>query len=379
MIQPTDIRRKADNLYGKFVRAWLAGDDSFFPRVIPSRLNPDPESAATIDAVRALRDASKEALGFGYSVEWREVNSRRFGRNQFPARIVIETPEDFLHLTGRTQEFRKFQEAVNTIRARHTVLEEWIRSNVTVLTNLAQDVTGLLEVVDVLMRSPRPNCFVRELPLSVDTKFIERHQRVLRQWLDLVLPPHVVRADEDHFERRYGLRYAEPHLSVRFLDSNVQKQLGFPCDVLSVPLHTLGSWQLRDVAVLVVENKVNLLTVPGGRNSIVLGGLGHGVSLLRYVPWLSAGRVTYWGDLDVEGLSILSELRTVLSQTQSIFMDAAAVAEWRHLAVTGNARVPSVPPHLTQGEKAAFLLCVDQNLRIEQERIPQAAVVAALS
>lgn len=379
MIQPTDIRRKADNLYGKFVRAWLAGDDSFFPRVIPSRLNPDPESAATIDAVRALRDAAKEAVGFGYSVEWREVNSRRFGRNQFPARIVIETPEDFLHLTGRAQEFRKFQEAVNTIRARHSVLEEWIRSNVTMLTNLAQDVTGLLEVVDVLKRSPRPSCFVRELPLSVDTKFVERHQRVLRQWLDLVLPPHAVRADEDHFERRFGLRYAEPHLPVRFLDLNVQERLGFPCDVLSVPLHTLGSWPLRDVAVLVVENKVNLLTVPGGRNSVVLGGLGRGVSQLRHVPWLSTARVTYWGDLDVEGLTILSELRTILPQTQSIFMDDAAVAEWHHLAVAGNARASSVPPHLKQGEKAAFLLCVDQNLRIEQERIPQAAVVAALT
>lgn len=379
MIRPKDIRRKAENLYGKFVRAWLVGDNSFFPRVIPSRLNPDPESASAIDAVRALRDASKEALGFGYSVEWREINSRRFGRNHFPARIVIETPDDLLRLTNRAREFRKFQEAVNTIRARHTVLEEWIRSNVTVLTSLARDVTGLLEVVDVLKRSPRPNCFVRELPVSVDTKFVERHQRVLRQWLDLVLPPHAIRADEDHFERRYGLRYAEPHLPVRFLDSNVQKQLGFPCDVMSVPLHTLGSWQLRDVAVLVVENKVNLLTVPGGRNSIVLGGLGFGVSLLRYVPWLSAGRVTYWGDLDVEGLTILSELRTVLPQTQSIFMDDAAVAEWRHLAVTGNGRAISVPPHLRQGENAAFLLCVDQNLRIEQERIPQAAVVSALS
>lgn len=379
MIQPTDIRRKADNLYGKFVREWLAGNDSFFPRVIPSQLNPDPESASTIDAVRALRDASKEVMGFGYSVEWREINSRRFGRNHFPARIVIETPDDLLRLIGRTQDFRKFQEAVSAIRARHAVLEEWIRSNVTVLTNLAQDVTGLLEVVDVLKRSPRPDCFVRELPVSVDTKFIERHHRVLRQWLDLVLPPHAIRAEEDHFERRYGLRYAEPHLPVRFLDSDVQKRLGFPCDVLSVPLHTLGSWQLRDVAALVVENKVNLLTVPGGRNSIVLGGLGHGVSLLRYVPWLSSGRVTYWGDLDVEGLTILSELRTVLPQTQSILMDDAAVAEWRHLAVTGNGRAPNVPPHLTPGENAAFLLCVDQNLRIEQERIPDTAVVAALS
>ena len=112
MIQPEDIRRKAENLYGEFVRAWLAGDSSFFPRVIPSQRDPDPDLATAIGAVRALRDASKEVVGFGYTVEWREINSRRFGRNLFPARIIIETQDDYLRLTGRARSFRQFQEAV---------------------------------------------------------------------------------------------------------------------------------------------------------------------------------------------------------------------------------------------------------------------------
>lgn len=379
MIQPEDVRRKAGNLYGEFVRAWLADDKSFFPRVVPSQLNPDPGSATAISEVRALRDASKEAVGFGYTVEWREINSRRFGRNLFPARITIETQEDFLHLSGRAKDFRQFQEAVDAIRSRYIVLEGWIRSNVTALTDLASEVSGLLEVVDVLQRMPPSGCFARELPLSVDTKFIERHQKVLRQWLDQVLSPHAIRADEEHFERRYGLRYAEPHLLVRFLDTDIQQRLGFPCDVLSVPLHTLGAWQPGVVPVLIVENKVNLLTAPRGRYAIALGGMGNGLSLLRHVPWLAAACVTYWGDLDVEGLAILSALRAMFPQAQSVFMDDTAVAAWRHLAVAGTGRSPDVPPYLTQGEKSAFLLCAEHNLRIEQERIPQAAVIAAIS
>ncbi|MEI8196648.1 MAG: DUF3322 domain-containing protein, partial [Phycisphaerae bacterium] len=373
MIQPEDIRRKAENLYGEFVRAWLAGNGAFFPRLIPAQRDPDPDSAVAINAVRALREASKEVVGFGYTVEWREINSRRFGRNQFPARIIIDTQEDFLRLTGRVRDFRQFQEAVTAIRTRHTVLEGWIRSNVVALTELAPEVSGLLEVVEVLQRSPRPGCFARELPVAVDTKFVERHQNVLRQWLDQVLPPHAIRADEEHFERRYGLRYAEPHLLVRFLDSETQQRLGFPCDVLSLPLHTLGTLQPGTVPVLIVENKVNLLTVPRGRYAAVVGGLGDGVSLLRYVPWLATAYVTYWGDLDVEGLEILSALRMMFPQAQSVFMDETAVATWRHLAVAGTGRAPAVPPHLTQGEKSAFLLCAAHNLRSEQERIPQAA------
>jgi len=379
MIQPKDIRQKAENLYGKFVRAWLTDDNSFFPRVIPSQREPDPNSATAVNAVRALREASKEVVGFGYTVQWREINSRRFGRNLFPAKVLIETQNDFLRLIGRTKDFRQFEEAVNAIRARHSVLEGWIRSNIVALTDLAPEVNGLLDVVDALQRAPRPGCFARELPVSVDTKFIERHQKVLRQWLDQVLPPHAIRADEDHFERRYGLRYAEPHLLIRFLDPATQQHTGFPCDVLSLPLHTLGAWQLNDISVLIVENKTNLLTVPRGNYAIALGGLGNGVSLLRHVTWLGTARITYWGDLDVEGLAILSALRMMFPQVQSLFMDEAAVGTWQHLAIDGTGRTPAVPPHLTQSERNAYLVCVEHNLRIEQERIPQTAVVAAFS
>lgn len=379
MIQPEDIRRKAQNLYGAFVQAWLTGDATFFPRVIPSQRTPDPDSATTINAVRSLREGSKEVAGVGYSVEWREVNSRRFGRNSFPARILIETQEDFLRLTGRARDFQRLKEAVDAIRARYPVLEGWIRSNVAALPGLASEVKGLLEVVDVLQRKPRPNCFARELPVSVDTKFVERHHSVLRQWLDQVLPPHTIRSDEGHFERRYGLRYAEPQLLVRFLDVTTQQRLGFPCEVLSIPLHTLGTWQAGTIPVIIVENKVNLLTVPQGRYAIALGGLGNGLSLLRYVPWLAAAQLTYWGDLDVEGLAILSSLRGMFPKTQSVFMDDGAVAAWRHLAVQGTGSISTAPPHLTAGELGAFLACSDHNLRIEQERIPHTAVLAALS
>jgi hypothetical protein len=77
------------------------------------------------------------------------------------------------------------------------------------LTEVADDVAGMLLVVDYLREHPRPGVFARELPLPLDTKFVERNQRILREWLDIVLPPHAIRADERHFERRYGLRYAD--------------------------------------------------------------------------------------------------------------------------------------------------------------------------
>lgn len=80
MIQPEDIRRKAENLYPDYLQAWLNGDEDFFPRIIPARKTPDGDDlAATIRAVHRLREGSKEETGFGYTVHWREANSRKFG------------------------------------------------------------------------------------------------------------------------------------------------------------------------------------------------------------------------------------------------------------------------------------------------------------
>jgi len=116
-----------------------------------------------------------------------------------------------------------------------------------------------------------------------------------------VLPAHAIRADEDHFERRYGLRYAEPHLCVRLLDAHLAEQWRFPCLELSIPLHTLSSLSIKPDIVFIVENKVNLMTLPSAERAIGLGALGNAITLLRHIPWLQNLPIVYWGDLDVEG------------------------------------------------------------------------------
>ncbi len=378
MIQPEDIRRKAENLYEVFLRSWLARQDGFFPRVIPARKQLPADLAAAIQVVQRLREGSKEKIGYGYSVRWREVNSRKHGQNSFPEQIVFETADDLLRFVKKEKEFAAFAAAVTRIRDAFPPLGSWIESNVQQVNKVVPDLDGLLGVVCFLREHPKPNCFVRELPLAVDTKFIERHHAILRQWLDLVLPAHSIRADEDHFERRYGLRYAEPHLLVRFLDPKVQQELCFPCEELSVPLHTLSQWVVEQPHAIIVENKVNLLTMPRMTRTIGLGALGRAVTLLRYVGCLDGSPITYWGDLDIEGFEILSSLRVIFPQTQSILMDRATLDAWQHLAVKGSGRKSSVPARLTATEQAACTACLQNNIRLEQERLPQDAVAQTL-
>lgn len=378
MISPEEIRQKAVNLYRVFQEAWL-DNKAFFPRVIPCDKTVDPNLAVAIESIHRLRSHSKEQLGYGYSIEWEERNSRVYGRNRFPRKISFETQEDLLKLIGKEREFARFTSAVERIRDRHPQLAQWIRSHRRDVIDAASELDGLLHVVDYLIAHPRPDRFARELPLSVDTKFIQRNHRFLRPWLDLVLPPHAIRADEEHFDRRFGLRYVEPLVFVRCLDEAVQGQANWPWSECALPLHSLAARPLSVERVLIVENKVNLLTLPPIPGAIAMGGLGDGVLVLRYIPWLSQVPMWYWGDLDVNGFEILSRLRSIFPHVKSLLMSEEVVLEWRErIGATGNGRTGAELPNLAPEESRAFQICSADNLRIEQERIPQLIVETRL-
>lgn len=372
MVSPEDILRKAENLYPAFLQAWIDGK-GFFPRVIPANKELGTDIPTAIRQVQALRANSKEIVGYGYTIEWEEVRSRTHGKNLFPKRILISSQQDLLRAIRKEKEFATFEAAVNRLRSEFPELAAWGRGNTQALIEVSDDLDDLLEVVHCLLANPRPQVFARELPIQTDTKFVARHQRILRAWLDLVLPPHSIRADEDHFERRFGLRYVEPHLFLRFLDPTIQLEVGMPCEVLSVPLETLAAWPVRDAVIVMVENRVNLMTLPSVKRGIALGGLGMGAVVFRYLSWLATNALIYWGDMDVEGFEILSRLRTLFPHARSALMDAATLERCRDLAGSGTGRdqATSTPPLLTPSEASVFGWCLSVNGRIEQERIPQ--------
>jgi len=377
LLQPDEIKEKSLRQYPKFLSAWLSGSE-FFPLHIRGIGVPDDSLAIAQQQVQLLKNGSKEVIGYGYVIEWQERNSRHHGRNLFPDRVMFETQHDFLKFIGKHREFADFASAVERIRLRMPELESWFSGNRSSLMQHLDVVDGLLDVVDYLRQHPRPGVFAREIPLSVDTKFIEQNSGILTQWLDRLMPPEMIKADEHHFARRFGLRYDEPQLLLRFLDAEVQRLTGSPWRECGVPLHALAESPINATSVIIVENKVNLLTFPSMPSAIAVGGLGNAVVELTHVPWLADRSLWYWGDMDVEGFEILSRLRVRFPQTRSFLMDIASLHRWKDtLAVPGTNRQRDRPPLLTDNESAAFHLCLANNLRVEQERIPQEAVVEA--
>ena len=72
--------------------------------------------------------------------------------------------------------------------------------------------------------------------MKVHTKFIETHIGILKSLLDELIPDKTQR-EEDIFEKRYKIKYAEPRIRIRFLDERLFIWV-FRGMYTSIPLHT---------------------------------------------------------------------------------------------------------------------------------------------
>ncbi len=380
MITPEEIVRKATNLYSDAISAWLSGDETYFPRRIPANLRvaKGTSQAELIAAVTRLRVNSKEVTGSGYSVEYELVTKRSHGANQYPKAIRIDSLDDLLKLTGNRTAFKTLSMAVQKLRTRLPALESWLQANWKRLPPIADAIDGLIEVTQYLLDHPQPDCYLRELPLAISTKLIEQNKPLLREWLDLVLPAHSIDhgVTPKHFERRYGFRYPRQHLMIRLLDPSLQAELGLPCPELSLPAEELSRLPVGGVQVIIVENKVNLLTLPARARTIALGGLGNNLAEYERVDWLGESSIFYWGDIDTDGLTILARLRHKFPHLVSFLMDDVTLLSYRSLW-TFRACDPqlAIPAELLPHEIEAFRICRDQQTRLEQEHLPQQLVV----
>ena len=273
-------------------------------------------------ATQTLVAGSKSTKGVGYTLHLHRRRSRDFGEQDFADRVTIDTLDDFAALTGRQTSIQQTVDVCNSIREAFPTLNDWLGRNSRTLHELHGRVQSLLDVTRAFVATPMPDCFLRELDVPVDTKFIEQNHRILRQWLDQVLPASAINVNETKFARRYGLRDGLPHHAIRFLDPKLMQIAGFPCDELSLPMRTLRELPIPPCRVIIVENRTNLLSVPTLDHTIGMGGVGDAVTRLQDIHWLSNCELYYWGDIDVDGFRILANLRRLFPGTISFLMDS---------------------------------------------------------
>ena len=384
-MKPEEIKKQAERWYRDFLISSIKGEH-FFPKDLRFGKVKSLETLENFQKIykeiQNLRNKSKEQLGYGYLIEFIKRKDQKIGEQLFPNRIYFENETDFLKFINKEKEYKEFKLTINQITNTIPLLQEWILLYpLKVIENLGKW-TDLVKVCNFFIANPRPNLYIREIPLELHTKFIEENKAIIRSLLDFLIEEHNNK-EESQFERRFCLKYDEPLIRLRILDEEIAEKYLSGLTDLSIPQTEFNILNIRCKRVFILENKTNFsnifnfLSLPHMKNSIAIFGRGFGLGLLKDAKWLSNKQIIYWGDIDTQGFQILSQLRLHFPHTQSLMMDFETFNEFKQFTVTGIKTDINQLSNLTAEEFQLFKYVSNLNdkNRLEQERINQSFVL----
>lgn len=344
--------------------------------------------------IETLRLHSIENQTKGYQIIWETIRHRNLGDQQIPQQIIFGTPEDWLFFIKKEKEHRIFLDIAEQTKTLLPELLEYLENHPLKALDQAPDWAELIRVCQWFKANPYPGKYIRELDIpGVDTKFIETRKTVLMELLPMVLNQSEHHAKitglaQHGFERKFGLKYDPPLVRMRLLDPDLSRNITGNRAVffdISVPISELAQADLDVDTVFITENKINGLSFPPVKRSMVIFGLGYGIEILPDIFWLGKKNIFYWGDIDTHGFAILSQLRGYFPKANSILMDRQTLLEHRHLwgSEDPSKRYTGAPAHLTTEEYELFCDLKQNrfgpNIRLEQERVRFSTLFALLS
>lgn len=383
MISPEEIKQQALRWWPQVLEGHIRGE-TFSPRII-DRIGKIRSSDVrqqfdkVQNEIESLLRHSKNETGIGYLVEKSDYNFRRSGNHELPKRIVIVSLDDYLHVTHKKREWTLFIKNVELTTSVIPRLKEWAQSNTSWLIKSDIDWEGILHVCQYFLSTPRPELYVRQLPVAVHTKFIEENTALLQSLLDFLISDHIRDSRQKRFAERYYLKYDEPTIRIRILDEALSFQ--YNLKDLSVPLSSFLSLNLDCTHILITENKMNFLSLPDMPLTIALwSGGGFNVSYLKNVDWLINKQIYYWGDIDEHGFQILHQLRSYYSFVKSFLMNVETYKAYQKFAIsTKVAHIDNL--FLLNEDEKETLNTIQSNPhknRLEQERISHQDVKDAI-
>jgi hypothetical protein len=370
MITPAEIRIKAERKYISVLQS-LAQRIQFSKLIIRGDKSYSKSLPEFEKEIQAIVGQSKEKKGYGYSIDYQTIKTKTIGTQSLPTSIYFDTEKDFLKYLGREKEVEIFKNNFEKIISIFPELKEWAIRNPLRIIQCQGEWESILKVCSYFKSNPCPNLYIRELPIKVHTKFIERNQGIIKDVLDVLISDHINK-NERYFEKRFNLKYSEPQIRFKILDKAISHDYFSGLDDIAIPVSQFERLKLPVSKVLIVENKTTLyttLTLPKMEKTIAIFGSGYSVFLLKNVEWFKTIELLYWGDIDVQGFEILSQFRASFPLTKSILMDQQTFDTFFEDDL-GTPSDISISLNLTIGEQKLFDLLKENNWRLEQEKIP---------
>ncbi|MEP7374626.1 MAG: Wadjet anti-phage system protein JetD domain-containing protein [Chitinophagaceae bacterium] len=374
MITPAEIKVQALKWWKPYLQSHLKGE-MFFPRNI-DRIGKIKSSAVreNLSELQTQLDdlykKTKEKTGFGYVVNKEDVHFRRTGSHTLPQSITFESAEDYIVFVGKKKEWNSFLYGTNVIEDELPQLKEWVLNNPQAVIDYDGEWVSLMNICKYFLVNPKPDLYLRQLPIDLHTKFIEQHDVILKSLLDFLIRDNIRDASEKSISKRYHLKYDEPTIRIRILDKLLM--IGGLSDI-RIPLSDFEKLEIHADNLIVTENKMNFLALPALPATIAIwSGGGFMISHLQKVRWLHNRNILYWGDLDTHGFLILHQMRTYFTQTKSVMMDMETFERFKGEGVVAGEKINSEKlTALDKTETKMFEFLRTNNLRLEQEKIRQ--------
>jgi len=369
-----DIRTQLEKawLKGQFLNPGSRDCEYLFPFVIklkhPTSAELEKDFSSCQQWVKQFKDSAF------YRIEWKQINHRRFGRNQLAVAAVFDSMQALLVFLGKRDEHRLFHQLSARLLSVFPAMDFWLsRYPFKALKNV-DAWEALIAVSQWMLANPRPGIYIRQIPLpQIDTKLIEQHKRLLSEWWEFLLDEEDIDDRETgikRFEQRYGFKSKPLLLRFRILDPTLYIQ---GLSDISITAEAFSSLQLNIETVFVTENDINSLVFPDAPNAIVLFGRGYGFEYLQQINWLDDLNIYYWGDIDTHGFAILNQFRQYLPQTRSFLMDESTLLSHRRHWVKEPRPTRVDLPYLELPEQRLYDKLRDnqfgESLRLEQEYI----------
>jgi hypothetical protein len=316
-------------------------------------------------------------------VEFKSIRYRATGDEvSIPIRWFIDKPSEWLAVCCDTTMKREFQSLSTLIEDTDKLFHPfWIRHRSAWRDVPIDEVVLAARVAMKLepnMAKGRP---LRTLSIEgIDTKFFERHARLLTKLLDLRYEGEVGRLGLEAF---LGAWVDGDHwLLVIDLDGSL-----LPFRRQRVAASEWINAAVNCQRLLIIENEkceFQLQKVPG-----TLAVLGSGFDLQwMQAGWLDAVEIAYWGDIDTWGLQFLAQARqfrpelTALMMTEETFEMGLVHQNSQGQSLAVIEPVPAgeaVPPNLRADEKRLYQrLLIESKGRLEQEFLPIEVVHQAI-
>lgn len=384
MISVQDIKQKALKWWddGSFLSAVTLGKDDYFPKEISKigkvdRTTVHENYTTIIKDQEELTKASKEKRGYGFTLSWQEINSHRTGKNRFIDKISFLTATDYLKFIGKEKDFERFNENVRKIQVEFPELSKWIIAHPIIVVQYAGQWDDLLKVCRYFKSNHIPNrYFIRELPIQIDTKFIERNESVINELLEELIPDRINREGND-FCSKYNLKNKERLVRIRILCPELKQSFAY--EDFAVKLSDFRTGQISCKNVFITENEMNFLTLPVIKDSIAIwSGGGFNVAHIAGINWLNERSIYYWGDLDAAGLLIFQQLRFYYPNSVSLMMDRTTLERFYKEGKASKKLPPTAFKSLIKDELDLFTYLNENLIRLEQEQIPHEYAVVAI-